>query len=123
MGSGPLGEMQGTLIPWLGKKKYSLLPLVEWLMGYNLPPVGDEVPAYIWLMDAVGQQPHLVRELAKRSAEATSQGIWARGGLSDQLLGKHLDKNARRRLRKLVHENLFYLLVELLKNLIADASM
>lgn len=117
---GPLGEMQRKLIPWLEKTEYSLLPFAEWLMGYNLPPVGDEVPPYIWLMDAVEQHPRLVKELAKRSVEAASRNIWVEGGLSDLFLGKHLDKNAKQRRRDMVQNNLFYLLAELLKNLTAD---
>lgn len=67
---GPVNEMRRKLIPWLMANPYEMDRLVNWLQGYDLPLVGDEVSPAQWLLLAVdGQGQQLHNELTRRAAE------------------------------------------------------
>lgn len=73
---GPLGEMRRKLIPWLRDRGPSER-LAEWLQGYDLPAVGDEVTPSQWLLDAL-TPPHeeLRTDLAARVRTAIIDRRW-----------------------------------------------
>ncbi|MEK7993366.1 MAG: helix-turn-helix transcriptional regulator [Planctomycetota bacterium] len=73
---GPVGEMRRKLLPWLWNRG-PLEKLAEWLQGYDLPPVGDEVPPSQWLLDALRPDEQALRtSLAERLSQAILRRRW-----------------------------------------------
>lgn len=73
---GPVGEMRRKLLPWLWERG-PLEKLAEWLQGYDLPPVGDEVPPSQWLLDALRPDEEELRTvLAERLSTAILKRRW-----------------------------------------------
>lgn len=74
--SAPLLEMRRKLLPWL-LERGPLEQLAEWLQGYDLPPVGDEVTPPEWLLDALTPgQEELRVVLAEQVSTAIIERRW-----------------------------------------------
>ena len=76
----PEGEMRRKMVSWLQQREWDGTELINWLQGYDLPPVGDEVPPHEWLTTAAkGLSLVLIDELKKRVANVY--------GRKDRLVG------------------------------------
>jgi len=66
---GPVGEMKRKLVTWLADTEGEKARLLDWLQGYDLPPVGDELAPYEWLLlGLIGEAVELRGELYARAA-------------------------------------------------------
>jgi hypothetical protein len=68
--------MRRKLLPWLWDRG-PLEKLAEWLQGYDLPPVGDEITPSQWLLDALGPADEELRTvLAEQVGKAIQKSRW-----------------------------------------------
>jgi len=72
--NGPISEMRRKIAAWFANGA-TLDQLENWLLGYDLPPAGDELLPYQWLLEALTTQSASVREAL---AERVSVGILRR---------------------------------------------
>ena len=72
-GGWPLASISRKLIDWLSKETWTTQEFVDWLLGYEFPPIGDDDEPYVLILLAieVGKDGKriLKDELAKRIAE------------------------------------------------------
>jgi len=72
-GNSFLASISRKFIDWLSKETWTTQELVDWLLGYEFPPIGDDDEPYILILQAieVGKNGKriLKDELAKRMAE------------------------------------------------------
>jgi transcriptional regulator with XRE-family HTH domain len=52
----PVRWVQAKVFPWLDKGK-DTNQLKRWLLGSDFPPVGDSMPAFVWIARAVAVEP------------------------------------------------------------------
>lgn len=60
---GPIGDMKRKLVNWYMEEEEKEKHLCEWLQGYDLPPVGDEVSPIEWLFVGTDGQPEVRQHL------------------------------------------------------------
>ena len=92
---GPRGEMRRKLFPWLSARSWNFAPLVEWLQGYDLPAVSDEVTPAQWLLDAVDGYPQRRAKLTRRVLTALGD-LPALGNLGKPERREDIESNIRR---------------------------
>ncbi len=62
----PIAIIRERLCKWLKKSKWTTEEFVNWLLGYEFPPLGHDDEPHIWIIRAIGRDQESASRLAKR---------------------------------------------------------
>lgn len=80
--------IRNKLKVWLNSDNYTFETMIDWLKGYELPPVGHEEEPYVWIFHALsGTDKNTYRQLARYVSKFLEEINWEIG-----LVNRHPDK-------------------------------